>query len=136
MITTRQMRRQLAVDNLKWPRHLVPVPPEQWPLGCFSAIPADRHPTAVWRSQDFLVLIFAACNGIERLTVQRTEYGVNRAKDDIKWETLQRLKAECGRGKLDAVEIFPNDRDVVNVANMRHLWVLPEPLSFAWRREP
>lgn len=25
------------------------------------------------------------------------------------------------------------DKDVVNVANMRHIWVLDEPLVFAWR---
>ena len=33
-----------------------------------------------------------------------------------------------------AVEVFPADDQVVNVANMRHLWVLPEPLPFAWEK--
>lgn len=34
-----------------------------------------------------------------------------------------------------AVEIYPAERDIVNVANMRHLWVLPERLPFGWRRD-
>jgi hypothetical protein len=30
--------------------------------------------------------------------------------------------------------VFPPDTDVVNVANMRHLWILaPGTLAFAWR---
>jgi len=35
----------------------------------------------------------------------------------------------------DAIEIFPADMDVVNVANMRHLWVMAEPVEFAWRKK-
>ena len=34
-----------------------------------------------------------------------------------------RIKTECGRGDLEAVEIFPRREDEVNVANLRHLWV-------------
>lgn len=33
-----------------------------------------------------------------------------------------------------AVEVFPADADVVNVANMRHLWILPDAPAFAWRK--
>jgi hypothetical protein len=33
----------------------------------------------------------------------------------------------------DAVEVYPPAGDVVNVANMRHLWVLRDRLPFAWR---
>jgi hypothetical protein len=44
------------------------------------------------------------------------------------------LKRECGRGDRDAVEVYPADRDIVNVANMRRLFFPPEPLAFKWRR--
>lgn len=48
---------------------------------------------------------------------------------------LQRLKRECGRGDLDAVEVYPRDCDVVNVANMRHLFVFESCLlPYVWRR--
>lgn len=44
------------------------------------------------------------------------------------------MKAEIGRGDLFAVEIFPPDVDIVNIANMRHLWVVPaEMVPFAWK---
>lgn len=45
-----------------------------------------------------------------------------------------RLKAECGRGDKWAVELYPPDEAVVNVANIRHLWLLPEPPAFGWNR--
>ena len=32
------------------------------------------------------------------------------------------------------MEVYPRTADLVNVANMRHLWVLPELLPFAWRK--
>jgi hypothetical protein len=55
-----------------------------------------------------------------------------RFVDGIAWEDLQRLKAEIGKGDYCAVEIYPRDRDLVNVANMRHLWLLPEVPGYCW----
>jgi hypothetical protein len=37
-----------------------------------------------------------------------------------------------GFGAADALEVYPRDGDVVNVANIRHLWVLRDPLPWAW----
>ena len=47
---------------------------------------------------------------------------------------LQDIKRQAGLGDYMAVEIYPKDRDIVNVANMRHLWVLRDPLQFGWRK--
>lgn len=93
---------------------------------------------AVFRSRDFLVQIFPATESIVRMSVNRTELRQDgRWSDEISWDELQRLKAEAGYGDLDAIEIYPPDKDVVNVANMRHLWILPDDLKlpFAWRAE-
>jgi hypothetical protein len=40
-------------------------------------------------------------------------------------------------GDRFAVEIYPENINTVNVANMRHLWVFPvgERLGFAWTAE-
>lgn len=125
---TREQRRQLARDNAKLPIALTQIPASAWP---------ERVPNGVievWRSRDYLVQIYAERNDVIRLSISRTSMDGERWKDGIAWEDLQRLKSECGYGKYDAVEVFPADRDVVNVANMRHLWVLPEHLGFAWRR--
>ena len=37
---------------------------------------------------------------------------------------------------FDALELYPVNSDVVNVANLRHLWVMRDLVSFAWRGAP
>ncbi len=68
-----------------------------------------------------------------RLSINRTTIIGDRWADNITWDELQRIKNECGYTLHDAVEVFPAEKDVVNVANMRHLWVMKDPLPFAWR---
>lgn len=127
---TRAQRRQLERDNAKQPTALREVPREQWPN------PAAQQ-LRVLRSRDFLVQEFAAsAPALVRLSVCRTTLHGDRWQDGIAWDDLQRLKRECGYGDADAIEIYPADADVVNVANMRHLWVMAEPLECAWRSEP
>lgn len=48
---------------------------------------------------------------------------------------LAQVYEEAGYGDRDAFEAYPRQADVVNVANMRHLWVLPEGelLAGIWR---
>lgn len=129
---TRKQRRALEAENRAWPVALRQVPREEWPL---SSLPPERRPFEVWRSRDFLVQVFTApAEGVERLSVCRTVIDGQRWTDGIAWDDLQRLKSECGRGDRDAVEIFPRDRDVVNVANMRHLWVFPDEFPLTWRK--
>jgi hypothetical protein len=98
-------------------------------------LPASAQPIEAWRSRGFLLQVFREIDGVQRLSVCRTSHNGHSWDENITWDDLQRLKAECGRGDRMAVEIYPADRHVVNVANMRHLWVLPEPLSFAWSRK-
>jgi hypothetical protein len=53
--------------------------------------------------------------------------------DGITWDELQRIKAAVGYGDHDALEVYPRDSKLVNVANIRHLWVMREqPLSWTW----
>ncbi|HCK84425.1 MAG TPA: hypothetical protein DHW63_07890 [Hyphomonadaceae bacterium] len=126
MPATRRERRALAADNRKMPRQLSRIPREEWPAYRPHGL------TEVWRSRDFLVQVFSheAC---ERLSVCRTSITGDRWTDNIAWDDLQRLKRECGRGDQCAVEIFPPDAAVVNVSNMRHIW-LCDPPPFMWRR--
>lgn len=108
-------------------------------------IPEDRWPDTrpkglleVWRSSKYLVQVYATeFPQTIRLTVCRTQIDFDQGRwtDKIPWDDLQRLKRECGRGHLDALEVYPADKDIVNVSNMRHLWVMPHPVPFAWRRE-
>lgn len=128
----REARRAAAKHMKKeaatFPGHLVKVPRADWPnsgpLGMFE----------VWRSNEFLVQVYTApAPCLCRLSINRTVINGARWLDSIPWDTLQQLKAECGYANCDAVEVYPKDVDVVNVANMRHLFVMAEPLAFAWR---
>jgi hypothetical protein len=67
------------------------------------------------------------------MTVNRVVYRTNgNADGNISWDDLQRIKREIGRGEMYAVEVYPRDADLVNVANMRHLWLFDEPLDCGW----
>lgn len=120
------------------PASLVSVPERDWP----ARRGRESYPVAVWASRYYLVQRYdePALNGVElrRLTVSRTSArtlnGQARWDQDIPWEDLQRCKRETGHGDWYGLELYPRDRDVVNVANMRHLWLLAEPLGIGWFR--
>lgn len=122
--------RQLRRDNLTYPEHLVEIPRDRWPMvrGWTGSIIVS-----VWRSRRFTLFVWDQ-GGVTRLSVQRTEWDERkqRFRDDISWDDLQRLKSEAGFGQQCAVELYPPDDEVVNVANMRHLFITPRPV-FMWR---
>ncbi|WP_420269818.1 DUF7694 domain-containing protein [Citrobacter portucalensis] len=110
---------------------LKPVPESQCPVRCH-----DPKRSNVWANSYFLVQEFQEDNGVIRLTVNTTSIGSSgRWKDGISWDALQEIKNAVGYADRDAVEIYPAQKDVVNVANMRHLWLVNEPLTFAWRKD-
>lgn len=129
MNISRNERRALQRSNESQPRHLVQVPRSAWP--------AHNQPglVEVWRSRHYLVQVFDEADSVQRLSVCRTSHNGDSWVDQITWDELMQCKRECGRGDRDALEVYPADRDVVNVANMRHLWLPPAPIPFAWRRQ-
>lgn len=100
-----------------------------------ASITRVRVPVEVWASRDWLVQVFAEPVG-ERITVNRTTLAPRRDRwaDGITWDELQTIKREIGRGDRWALEVYPADEHVIDVANMRHLFVVDEPPAFAWRR--
>lgn len=126
-ITTRKERRALKSENAKYPNILVRVSESEM-LG----VRKPPRLLEVWRSKCYLVQIFSERDGVERMSVNKTAIMGGRWVDGITWEELQSLKEQCGRGNKCAVEVYPPDIDKVDVANMRHLFVLPEPPDFMW----
>lgn len=112
---------------------MVPVPRDRWPV-----LPI-RQPDEVWLSDSFLVQLHREDGGMIRLTVSRRQVQAAARNggadwcDGISWDELQAIKRAVGYAQRDALELFPADRDLVNVANMRHLWIPPEPVAWAWR---
>jgi hypothetical protein len=122
------LQRALKKVNSRFGPQLVEVEAARWPV---------NHPPKlirILRSRDYLVQVYGENDGILRLSIVRAAVNLEgRWADGIPWETLQALKDEAGYAANDAVEIFPCQADIVNVSNMRHLWVLPDTLSFGWR---
>ncbi len=126
---SRADRKWLRKENAKWPLELKEVGRREWP----EVPDGFKYPERVFRSRQFMVQIFEPDNGATRLTIQRARLNSKGEWDDmITWDELQRLKAEAGFGDRVAVELFPPDDKVVNVANLRHLWILDEELPFMW----
>lgn len=120
--------RYLKSENKKFPVDPFEIPSWAWPDN------PQSNRIKVFRSREFLIQVFQEEQGIIRLSVNRTLVGSDgRWRADISWDELQWLKAKCGYADSDAVEIFPRDSNIVDVANMRHLWVMPGELPFGWK---
>lgn len=125
-------------EAAKRPATLYEVPKERWPPR--YRLDPDA-PTHVWESRKYLVQMFDVepFQDIDtrRLTVSRVTLKDDGHWDEnLTWEELMQVKREIGYSHWYAVEIYPRDKDIVNVANMRHLWMLARPLNLGWFSEP
>ena len=124
-------RLYMAAQSAEYPKDkLVDIPRESWPSE------AENNPKRfkVMRSRHFLAQLFLENDGVVRISVTKAKLGMGRTFDDgISWDELQAIKKMCGYGQRQAVEIYPPEEDVVNDANMRHLWVLREELRTGWK---
>jgi len=129
------MKLALERENKNWSRELKEIPPEDWPEMKWT-----NKPIKVFRSDRILVQVFQEDQGLIRIAANICEIvmSVNppfwKYKDGLTWNDLQKIKNEVGYANKDAVEIFPNADDEVEIFNIRHLWVCPTPVWFAWRK--
>lgn len=131
----RKERRALARDQHHFikdlPEHLTVIPFEDFPRL------QQVMPIKAWKSRYFMVQLYrednAAFPSLLRLSVNRSKLGGNgKWREGITWDELQAIKSEVGFGNWYGVEVYPADKDVVNDANMRHLWLMPTPLNIGW----
>lgn len=106
----------------------VNIPRNKWPKLRQDTQVRDR----VFLSREFLVQVFDEAPYV-RLSINRTRFDNGDWAAGISWDELMQIKIALGYDEKDAVEVYPPIKDVVYVANIRHLWILPEPLPFAWR---
>lgn len=77
---------------------------------------------------------------IPREEIGRCQYGTT-IKDDgsfddgISWDRIQQIKSAVGFGDYWGLEVFPTDKTLVNVSNIRHIWLFEERPPFAWSGE-
>lgn len=74
----------------------------------------------VFQSKGLIVFDCMAFGGARALSIQRAD-----GREGIPWDVLQWVKGQLGYGAHEAVEVYPPDKLLVNVANVRWLWVLP-----------
>lgn len=130
MKTVKEMRKRLIQDNKRRPDILTMMDqtkwPEKWRL---------ENMIEVWVSKRFLVQVFNENEGSLRVSVCRTQIDDADAwMTNISWDDLMQIKRDIGRAQLCALEVLPADFDIVNVANMRHFWILKDPF-FGWRND-
>lgn len=127
-------KRYLEQQNRKYTSVLEPVPSETWPASPHGA----PIPESVFRSAYFLAQVFREKVGY-RISVQRCsvvglrDNGEPIWAEQISWDDLMGVKRQVGFSGQWAVEVYPPDEDIVNVANMRHLWVIAEPV-YGWKK--
>lgn len=104
------------------------IPRKDWPNR------KNKNLKKVFISKFFMVQEYHEKNHI-RLTVNNVKRRGNNWKDGITWDQLQEIKSAVGYGNKCALEVYPENDNFVNVANMRHLFILPERPAFAWYKE-
>ena len=80
--------------------------------------------TTVHRNTVFSVLDRTLPNGVRHLAVS------SLSQERPTWWEMQRIKNELAGTTLTAIEVYPPQTQVVDGANMFHIWVLNEPLPF------
>lgn len=128
-----KVRRAYQKRLATFPANLEPMPDEE-----FNAIVSNKSdlnpPRKAWRSAKFLVQLFKEGNNF-RLSVNRCKIDKKgQWVGDITWDELMECKRQCGYGSLWATEVYPPDDQIVNVANMRHLFLVNEPPQYAWKK--
>lgn len=121
-------KQALARENQRYGDEFVTMWRHEWP---------DNAPETlieVKRNRRFLVQIHQEHDHI-RITVNRTKLGADgRWVDGITWDELNEIKNACGFAHRWCVEVFPPKDQLVNDANMRHLWVLDHSPAYGWKR--
>lgn len=86
----------------------------------------------VWVSRQYLVQVFECAGYWKRLSIRRIDGREIREA----WDELQRIKSEVVGPEKWAVEVYPAEVELANVANMRHLWVIEpgEEPPCLWKR--
>ncbi len=98
-------------------------------------LPYSSHPQDIehiYRSKKYTVILwkigvgFAGYNLGQRFSISRNEWNSKdrRYKDGLTWDEIMDIKREMGFGERTAIEYYPADSEVVNLANMRHVFLI------------
>jgi hypothetical protein len=84
--------------------------------------------TTAHRNRVFSVLDRTLPDGVRHLAISSLS-GIRPS-----WHEMQRIKNDIAGCDMTAVEVYPPAAEIVDGADMFHIWVLPQPLSFSLHR--
>ena len=127
--------RHIQKHHLPYPQKLTPIVREEFPqagkFGILAQILID-----CWVNRYFMVQHLAHSNSeypdMVHLAINRIKRNQHGWLENISWDDLNSIKQELGYGDWWGIEIYPEDAKLVNVANLRHLWILPKRLNIGW----
>lgn len=99
--------------------------PLSFPKGTVGSIGWAAEITTAFRNKVFCVLVRDAGDGVTHYAVS----SLSQARPT--WWEMQRIKDSLAGEAATAVEVYPPRDEVVDDADMYHIWVLPDPLSFS-----
>lgn len=80
--------------------------------------------TKAHRNRVFSVLDRTLANGVRHLAV------TSLSQQRPSWPEMQRIKDDLAGAAATAVEVYPPKLEIVDGADMYHIWILTEPLPF------
>lgn len=112
-----------------WVNHPSPKQLQKYGTGWFSEM--DR----VYRSVNnkYLVMIRTVNSDwgeVEHAAIRNLE------STDIPWQEKQRIKNELFGNERIAIEVFPKKSELVDAANMYHLWIMPKEMELPFGIHP
>lgn len=100
------------------------------------ASPKQKNKTGGWFGELDRVYRDEKSQYVVMIRDVETEWGLvqhacmrNASSTDIPWAEKQRIKNEIFGQDCAAIEVFPKTADLVDEANMYHIWVLPKGMS-------
>lgn len=104
---------------------MIEIPKDQWSK--INRGKPDNDILQVFKSERFLVQV-RQHNNIVRLAINKVKWSNIDGKiiwqDGITWDELQEIKNQCGFKDSWLCEYYPPQTKLVNIANVRHLWVM------------
>ena len=68
---------------------------------------------------------------VEHVAIQRMGAG-----DDVPWATKQEIKDELFGRDRTAIEVFPSKKNLIDVCDIYHLWILPKDFKIPFGIHP
>jgi hypothetical protein len=84
-----------------------------------------RDFAAAYRNRVFSVLVRDVGDGVQHMAV------TSLSQERPSWYEMQRIKDEIAGEDRTAVEVYPPKSEIVDGADMFHIWVLRDPLPFS-----